>query len=149
MLLSKVIHHSETTPDLSILQPAPAFLSLHNLALKAANVETPIPTATTAHHSSSSNSFLADVNNYNISFACRQIHSVLFVVHSSRSLQTTHLYNNPHRPVCKISRALRNLPSLLNCCSSVIADDCGSGGGACVTTASLRSHQHTLLPALV
>ena len=47
ILLSKVNRHNEITPRLFILQPASTFLSLHSLTLKAANVETPIPTATT------------------------------------------------------------------------------------------------------
>ena len=61
ILLSKVIRHNEITPGFFILQLASASLSLYNLALNAANAETPIPTATTAHHSSSSYNLQANV----------------------------------------------------------------------------------------
>ena len=89
-------------------------------------------------------------NNCNTSFICRQTHprnhSFLLTIHSTRSLQATHLYNDPLQPVCQISRMVRMLWSLLNC-NSVISNVYGSEGGACVATTSLR--HHTPLQALL
>ena len=84
-------------------------------------------------------------NNSNISFICRETYprkpSFLFVVQNPRSMQTIHLYNNPLRLVCQISRTLRMFPSLLNCNAFVFTNDYGSEGGAYVKTTS--SHTHT------